>query len=109
MKRKKLSNKTKGKLIIVAVIVSVIALVAGFIFARLISIIGGFDNYVDSLEKWFSLYKDSDSYRMLLVVIAILILLALTILLMTIVLPLFGFFFGRLFAYFKICQLCRKN
>ena len=109
MKRKKLSNKTKGKLIIVAVIVSVIALVAGFIFSRLISIIGGFDNYVDSLEKWFSLYKDSDSYRMLLVVIAILILLALTILLMTIVLPVFGFFFGRLFAYFKICQLCRKN
>lgn len=109
MKRKKLSNKTKGKLIIVAVIVSVIALVAGFIFSRLISIIGGFDNYVDSIEKWFSLYKDSDSYRMLLVVIAILILLALTILLMTIVLPLLGFFFGRFLAYFKIWQLCRKN
>ncbi len=109
MKRKKLSNKTKGKLIIVAVIVSVIALVSGFIFARLISIIGGFDNYVDSLEKWFSLYKESSSYRMILAVIAILIVLAFIILLLTIVLPLFGFFFERLWAYYKIRQLCRKN
>lgn len=109
MKRKKLSNKTKGKIIIVAVIVSVIALVAGFIFARLISIIGGFDNYVDSLEKWFSLYKEGSSYRIILAFIAILIVLTLIILLMTIVFPLFGFFFGRLLAYFKIWKLCRKN
>ena len=109
MKKKKLSNKTKGKIIIVAVIVSVIALVAGFIFARLISIIGGFDNYVDSLEKWFSLYKEGSSYRIILAFIAILIVLTLIILLMTIVFPLFGFFFGRLLAYFKIWKLCRKN
>lgn len=109
MKRKKLSNKTKRKLIITAVIIGVIALVAGFIFARLISIIGGFDNYVDSMEKWFSLYKESDTYQMLLVIIAILIVLASIILLLTIVLPLLGFFFVRLLAYFKIWQLCRKN
>ena len=109
MKRKKLSDKAKGKLMIVAVIVSVIALVVGFIFARLISIIGGFDNYVDSLEKWFSLYKEGSSYRMILAFIAILIVLTLIILFMTIVFPLFGFFFGRLLAYFKIWKLCRKN
>ncbi len=109
MKRKKLSNKTKGKLIIASVIIGVVVLIAGFIFFRLISIIGGFDNYVDSVEKWFSLYKESATYRIFLIVIAILIVLAFIILLLTIVLPLLGFFFGRLLAYFKIWQLCRKN
>ena len=108
-RRKKLSNKTKGKLIIASVIIGVVVLIVGFIFARLISIIGGFDNYVDSVEKWFSLYKESDTYRAFLVIIATLIVLVLIILLATIVLPLLGFFFGRLFAYCKIWQLCRKN
>ena len=108
MQRRKLSNKAKGKLIIAGVIIGIIALVGGTIFNRLISIVG-YDNYIDSTKKWFSLYKEGDTYRMLLFLIAVPIVFVLIMILNDIILPLFGFFFGRLWAYFKIWQLCRKN
>ena len=46
MKRKKLSNKAKGKLLIAVGIITPIVLIVGIILARFISIVGGFDNFV---------------------------------------------------------------
>ena len=109
MKSKKLSNKTKGKIIIISTISLIIALVAGFIFSRYISIIGGWDNYIEGNKKQFSIFVEYGGLQVIFGPIIVMGGFVLLVVFVNHILPMLGFFIGKPLAYFKIWCICLKK
>ena len=104
MKRKKLSNRTKGKIIIITSVSLVL-------FLLLLPFILRYD--FDAFWYMFRAYIDkaieNQVHIMLLLLIGIPIALVLMRAIIDTIIPAVGFFFGKLFSYFIIWCLCRKN
>ena len=109
MKSKKLSNKTKGKIIIISTISLIIALVVGGIFSRYISIMGGFDNYVSYLKKWFSIFVEYDGLKVIFGPIIVIGGFALLVIFVNQILPMLGFFISKPLTYLSIWCICLKK
>ena len=110
MKRKKLSNKTKGKIIIISTISLIIALVAGVIFSRYVSIMyGGFDNYVSYLKKWFSIFVEYDGLKVIFGPIIVIGGFVLLVIFVNQILPMLGFFISKPLAYLSIWFTCLRK
>lgn len=113
MKRKKLSNKTKGKIIIISTISLIIALVAGIIFSRYVSIMyGGWDNYIEGNRKQFSIFVMLAEHGGLLTVFGPIIVIGGFVLLVIFVnqiLPMLCFFISKPLTYLSIWFICLKK
>ena len=109
MKRRKLSNQEKGKLLIAFGIITPIVLVVGFIFARFISIVGGFDNLLDSFKQRFLIYVENGSFLNILAVAAVMGGFLLLVMIVNHILPMLCFFIGKPISYFDIWRICRKR
>ena len=109
MKKRKLTNQQKGKLLIAFGIITPIVLVVGFIFARFISIVGGFDNLLDSFKQRFSIYIENGSFLNILAVAAVMGGFLLLVMIVNHILPMLCFFIGKPISYFDIWRICRKR
>ena len=109
MKRKKLSNKAKGKLLIAVGIITPIVLIVGVILARFISIVGGFDNFVKIIKQYFSTCFTGDGVLNLLAVAAVMGGFLLLVMFVNHILPMLCFFIGKPISYFDIWRICRKR
>lgn len=113
MKRKKLSNKTKGKIIIISTISLIIALVAGVIFSHYVSIMyGGWDNYIEGNRKQFSIFVMLAEHGGLLTVFGPIIVIGGFVLLVIFVnqiLPMLCFFISKPLAYLSIWFTCLRK
>ena len=110
MKRKKLSNKTKGKIIIISTISLIIAFVVGVIFSRYVSIMyGGWDNYIDGWKKYFRIRFEAGAHLPFLTVAAVMGGFLLLIIFVNQILPMLGFFISKPLAYLSIWCICLKK
>ena len=109
MKKKKLSNKTKGKIIIISTIGLIIALVAGLIFSRYVSIMGGWYNYVSYLKEWFSIFVEYDGLKLIFGPIIVIGGFALLVIFVNQILPMLGFFISKPLAYLSIWFTCLRK
>ena len=110
MERKKLSNKTKGKIIIISTISLIIALVAGIIFSRYVSIMyGGWDNYVDGWKKYIRIRFEAGAYLPFLAVAAVMGGFTLLVIFVNQILPMLCFFISKPLTYLSIWCICLKK
>ena len=110
MKRKKLSNRTKGKIIIISTISLIIALVAGVIFSRYVSIMyGGWDNYIDGWKKYIRIRIEAGAHLPFLTVAAVIGGFALLVIFVNQILPMLCFFIGKPLAYLSIWFTCLRK
>ena len=110
MKSKKLSNKTKGKIIIISAISLIIALVAGVIFSRYVSIMyGGWDNYIDGWKKYIRFRIEAGAHLPFLTVAAVMGGFALLVIFVNQILPMLCFFIGKPLTYLSIWFTCLRK
>ena len=110
MKRKKLSNKTKGKIIIISTISLIIALVAGVIFSRYVSIMyGGWDNYIDGWKKYIRIRIEAGAHLPFLAVAAVMGGFVLLVIFVNQILPMLCFFISKPLAYLSIWFTCLRK
>ena len=109
MKGKKLSNKTKGKIIIISTLSLIIALVAWVIFSRYISIMGGWDNYIDGWKKYIRIRIEAGAHLPFLAIAAVMGGFALLVLFVNQILPMLCFFIGKPLAYLSIWFTCLRK
>ena len=110
MKRKKLSNRTHGKIIIISTISLIIALVAGVIFSRYVSIMyGGWDNYIDGWKKYIRIRIEAGAHLPLLTVAAVMGGFALLVIFVNQILPVLVFFISKPLAYLSIWFTCLRK
>lgn len=109
MKRRKLSDKTKGKIIIISTISLIIAFVVGVIFSRYVSIMGGWYNYVNYLKEWFSIFVEYDGLKLIFGPIIVIGGFALLVIFVNQILPMLGFFISKPLAYLSIWFTCLRK
>ena len=110
MQRRKLSNKTKGKIIIISTISLIIAFVVGVIFSRYVSIMyGGWDNYIDGWKKYIRIRIEAGAYLPFLTVAAVMGGFALLVIFVNQILPMLGFFISKPLAYLSIWFTCLRK
>ena len=110
MRRRKLSNKTKGKIIIISTISLIIALVAGIIFSRYVSIVyGGWDNYIDGNRKQFSIFVENGGLQLFIVPTVVIGGFVLFVIFVNQILPMLCFFISKPLTYLSIWCICLKK
>lgn len=109
MKKKKLSDRQKGKIIVISTISLIIALVAGFIFSRYVSIMGGWDNYVSYLKKWFSIFVEYDGLKVIFGPIIVIGGFVLFVIFVNQIVPMLCFFISKPLTYLSIWFICLEK
>lgn len=110
MKKKKLSNKTKGKIIIISTISLIITLIVGVILSRYMSIMwGGWNGYIDYKIESFSIFVDNGGLQTIFGPVLIVGAFVLFIMFVNHILPLLAFLVSKPLAYLKIGLICLKN
>ena len=104
MKRRKLSNKTKGKIMIIAGICGIVCIPLVIIFTRF-----NFKAFGFMVSAYFKSFIESGWHWAILAVFAYWALLLLMRAFIDHVFPMLCFFIGRPLKYLKIWRLCRKN
>ena len=104
MKRRKLSNKTKGKILITAAVLVPLAILLAVFISRF-----RFDIFWDTIRGAFEQGLENGTIIVILSCIACPTALLLMIAIVDHVIPLFCFLIGKPLKYLKIWYLCLKN
>lgn len=104
MRRKKLSNKTKGKILIVLAAVVIIGILLTIFISRF-----RFDVFGDMFKAYFGAAIENGAHIVLLLLIACPLALILMRAFVDHIIPVLCFFIGKPFKYLAIWLICRKN
>ena len=104
MKRKKLSNKTKGKILIILAVLAIIFILLAIFISQF-----RFDVFFDMLKAYLGAAIENGAHIVLLLLIACPLALLFMRAFIDHVIPILFFFISKPFKYFAIWRTCRKN